>query len=161
MRILYSKLNLINVPILQIDNASFEPRDGQTLILQHPQQTETLHILDNECDSSQNLQPSSTIETSITSPKIYQPQSLMSDTVVTPYELNFDFARRLCEQDCDCACHRRGRIRSPSYLNAILGSLFIGYSINPWMIRKCDSTDCRGHSTYITYTYAFPQWLLN
>ena len=147
--------------IRQIANASSGPRDGRTLLLQETQETETIQILDNRCDSPQILQTGSSIETPITTSRLYQPQSSPSDIAVTPYEANFGFARSLCGQDCDCACHRRGKLQSPSFLNAVLGSLFIGYSMNPWMIGKCDSTYCRGHSTYFTYTYAFPQWLLN
>ena len=161
MRILSSKLDLVHVPILQVANASLGLQDGQTLILPDPQQTEHLQTLDNRCDSSQALLTDSSIETRITNSGPYQARPSLSDTAVTPCEVNFGFARSLCEQDCDCACHRRGKIRTPACLNTFLGSLFVGYSINPWMTRECDSTDCQGHSTFITFTYAFPQWLLN
>lgn len=161
MRILSSKLDLVHVPILQIANASLGLRDGQTLIRPDPQPTENLQSLDNGCDSSQALLIDSSIETQITSSGPYHPQPSLYDTAVTSYEASFGFARRLCVQDCDCACHRRGGIRSPSCVNAVLGSLFIGYSMNPWMKGKCDSRTCRCHSRFITYTYAFPQWLLN
>lgn len=161
MRILSSKLDLVQVSVLKIANVSLGPRDAQTLLLPDPQQTGNLQTLDNGCDSSQALLTDPSIETPITISGPCQAQPSLSDTAVTPYEVRFGFARSFCEQDCDCACHKRGEIWSPSCLHAVLGSLFIGYSMNPWMTRKCDSKDCRGHSTFITYTYAFPQWFLN
>ena len=161
MRILSSKLDLVHVPILQIANASLGPRDGQTLILPDLQQTEDFQILNNKRDNSQALQTNPSMKTPMTPSEIYHPQPSLLDTAVTPYEVNFGFARSLCEQACDCACHRRGQIRSPSWSNAVLGSLFFGYNIKSLMKGKCDSRACRDRSTFITYTYAFPQWLLN
>ena len=152
---------MVNVSVSQIADALEGPRGGQTTLLRDSQQAKLSPILHNECDSSQILQTDPSMETSMITSELYQPRPSLSDAVATPYKLNFDFAPMLCEQDCDCTCHRRRKIQSPSCLNTILGSLFIGYSINPWMTRKSHSTDCRGHSTSITYTYAFPQWLLS
>jgi hypothetical protein len=66
-----------------------------------------------------------------------------------------------CDSACDCTCHRRNRFRSPSFLNAVLGSLFVGYQASPWSAQECNSRVCQRRSSRITYTYAFPQWLLN
>lgn len=82
------------------------------------------------------------------------------DAVENPYAINFDHSRSFCEQICSCSCHRIGRIKSPYYLNALFGSLLIGYSGRPWETRTCNDTGCRSRSTEITYTYTFPQWFM-
>lgn len=95
------------------------------------------------------------------SPRLGQSLSPRSDAVVRPYTVTFDLTRSFGEQGCSLACHKRGRIRSPYYLNAAFGSLLVGYSARPWVSRTCDDTDCRDRSTKITYTYTFPQWFTN
>ena len=155
------KSEIVSAPFPKIADISVGSRGGYIFSLQDSPQAKSPQIVDHVYDSSQVLQTNSRTETPIPSSGFYQPQSSLSGTVVTPCELNLSLARSLCERDCDCTCHRRSAIRSPPYLNALLGALLIGYSINPWMTQSCDTTECRGHSTYITYTYAFPQWFLS
>ncbi len=66
-----------------------------------------------------------------------------------------------CDSACVCACHRRSRFGSPNFLNAVLGSLFVGYQASPRSAQRCNRHVCQLRSRRITYTYAFPQWLLN
>ena len=161
VRILCLKSESANFPVSPIADASVGPRGGQTFRLRDAQRAEVSQTLQNEYDSSEALQTYLSKEPAMISSGFYQPQALLSESIVTANALSYDSTRSLCEQDCDCACHRRGKIQSPSYLSTILGSLLIGYSINPWMTRQCNSVDCRVHPTYITYTYAFPKWLLS
>ena len=65
-----------------------------------------------------------------------------------------------CASACNCVCHVRSRFRSPIFLDAVLGSLFVGYQASPWAAQRCNNTECRQGSKKIIYTYAFPQWLL-
>ena len=69
-------------------------------------------------------------------------------------------ARNSCDSACGCVCHRRSQFKSPRSLNALLGSLFVGYQSSPWSTQKCSNSDCRQRSKKFTYVYAFPQWFL-
>ena len=62
---------------------------------------------------------------------------------------------------CGCPDSRQLKYRSPSCLNTTLGTLFVGYRASPWSKQTCDHIDCRQDSTALTFTYVFPQWLLN
>ena len=62
---------------------------------------------------------------------------------------------------CFCSCHSRTRLRSPSLLHPILGSLTMGYDSLPFLERSCDNKACRNHSAKsFTASYAFPEWFL-
>ena len=67
----------------------------------------------------------------------------------------------LCDTDCACACHRRNSIRSPNFLNTVLGNLFINYQVCPWSSQVCNKPSCGNKSSRVTYTYAFPRWLMH
>ena len=68
--------------------------------------------------------------------------------------------RNSCDSACGCVCHRRSQFRSPRSLNALLGSLFIGYQASPWSAQTCNNSGCQQRSKKLTYVYAFPQWFL-
>lgn len=68
--------------------------------------------------------------------------------------------RNRCDSACGCVCHRRSQFRSPRSLNALLGSLFVGYQTSPWSAQMCSNSDCRRRSKKLTYVYAFPRWFL-
>lgn len=61
---------------------------------------------------------------------------------------------------CGYTCHKKRRFMSPTSLNALLGSLFMGYKASPGFTQKCTSADCHHPTKQFTYTYAFPQWLI-
>ena len=69
-------------------------------------------------------------------------------------------ARNSCDSACGCMCHRRSQFKSPRSLNALLGSLFVGYQASPWSSQTCSNSGCRQRSKKFTYVYAFPQWFL-
>ena len=61
---------------------------------------------------------------------------------------------------CNCTCYRNGRLRSPTYVDTLLGSFCLGYKALPWLVKRCENTCCEIHSTSVTYTYTFPRWFL-
>ena len=69
-------------------------------------------------------------------------------------------ARNSCDSACGCICHQRSQFKSPRSLNALLGSLFVGYQASPWSTQTCSNSGCRQRSKKFTYVYAFPQWFL-
>ena len=71
-----------------------------------------------------------------------------------------ELARNSCDSACGCLCHRRSQYKSPRSLNALLGSLFVGYRASPWSSQTCSNSDCRQRSKKFTYVYAFPRWFL-
>lgn len=145
----------------QTDEPFMEKQGAQTLVLRDSQQAAVPQLSQKSHNESQASQTDAGTGPSLTSSNLGQPQSSRSDAVVSPCAVNLDIARSFCEQGCTCACHKRSRIKSPSYLNAVFGSLLVGYSAKPWVTRTCDSADCRSRSTTVTYTYAFPHWFLN
>lgn len=151
----------LKTKVAQTDEPFMEKQGGQTLVLRDSQQAAVPQLSQKSHNESQASQTDAGIGSSLTYLNLGQPQSSRSDAVVSPYAVNLDIARSFCEQGCTCACHKRSRIKSPSYLNAVFGSLLVGYSAKPWVTRTCDSADCRSRSTTVTYTYAFPHWFLN
>lgn len=138
-----------------------EPQNGQTVMLRNSQQAVIPQLFQKGYNDSQASPTNTGVGTFPKSPRLGQSLSPRSDAVVRPYTVTFDLTRSFGEQGCSFACHKRGRIRSPDYLNAAFGSLLVGYSGRPWVSRTCDDTDCRNRSTKITYTYTFPQWFTN
>lgn len=65
-----------------------------------------------------------------------------------------------CDSACGCVCHQRSQFKSPRSLNALLGSLFVGYQASPWSTQTCSNSNCRQRSKKLTYVYAFPKWFL-
>ena len=75
-----------------------------------------------------------------------------------PYITTFEIARNSCGPRCDCTCHRRFRFRSPGFLDAVFGSLFLGYQASPWFSQGCRHGRCRRSSTRLQYM--FPKWFV-
>ena len=161
MRSLYFKLETLNVQDVEPDDDIMWSQGGQSLMLRGCQQAVVCHSPQKEFIDSQVPPAISNLEGSVTYQKLNKSHSSRSGAMVGPYAVNIDFTRSLCEHDCNCACHRMARIKSPRCLNDIFGSLWLGYSAQPWSARTCDSTDCHGRSKSVSYTYAFPRWLLN
>ena len=42
----------------------------------------------------------------------------------------------------------------------MLGSIMVGYNTIPGLAQRCNDPSCKGQSTNITYTYAFPEWFV-
>ena len=128
-------------------------------MLRGSQQAVISPCFENENSNSEASETDISLDAFAANPRLSQPQALVSNALVRPYAVDFNLTRSTCEQECSCACHQGSRIRSPSYLDAIFGSLMVGYSARLWMTHTCDSSNCRDRSTCITYTYAFPRWL--
>lgn len=73
---------------------------------------------------------------------------------------SFELHHSFCTSTCGCACHIQRWYRSPNCLDALLGSLFMGYRASPVFAQRCTSMDCKRRSRRFIYTYAFPQWFL-
>ncbi len=147
-------MEAVKVQIIQSDQTFRKQQSGQRLVLQDSQQAAIPQSLQNE-----NSPEVRQTDTFTTLSRLGQSQSSWSDAVLTSNAVCFDLVRGLYEQDCNCVCHNKRGLRSPYNLDAMFGSLWVGYRAQPWRTRTCDSADCGGHST--SYTYAFPQWLLN
>lgn len=64
--------------------------------------------------------------------------------------------------ECRCSCHRTKYLKSPPYLHAMLGTIFIGYVALPMVSPKCDVIECNHNtSAAIQVDYYFPSWFLN
>lgn len=63
--------------------------------------------------------------------------------------------------DCRCPCHRPSRLRSPQFLDVLLGSFFLGYVSLPVVSPKCKGFECNHPpSPTIWVDYYFPSWFL-
>ena len=152
---------MVKVQIAHISETSEEQSGRRTLMLQGSQQAKIPQLSQNEDESFEAPEIDSSLDTLAVARRLNRHQSPGSDALARPYGATLDLIRNICEQDCSCTCHQGGRIRSPPYLSTILGSLLIGYTAQPSMTCTSESYDCRGRSTCITYTYAFPRWLLD
>ena len=74
---------------------------------------------------------------------------------------SFKITGKSCNVNCRCSCHKKGRLKSPKFLTTILGSIMVGYNAIPGLAPKCNEPSCKGQSTNITYTYAFPEWFIS
>ncbi|KAI1880790.1 hypothetical protein JX265_001030 [Neoarthrinium moseri] len=62
-----------------------------------------------------------------------------------------------CRAGCPCACHVTQRAASPTFMNKLLGQLFIGYTGFPFLGRNCDSRMCeRSQGSSMSVEYWFP-----
>ena len=67
-----------------------------------------------------------------------------------------------CTLVCFCSCHKRTRLRTPSILRSVLGSIVLGFESLPLVAQTCDDEACRNHATTsITMDLALPQWFLH
>ena len=161
MRKICFNMEMVKVQVAQISESPREQSGRQTLMLQGSQQVKMPQLSRNENGSFETPEIDPSLDSLAAAPRLSQPQCPGLDALARPYAATFDLIRNICEQDCSCMCHQGRRIRSPPYLSTIFGSLLIGYTAQPWMTCICESYDRRGRSTSITYTYAFPRWLLD
>ncbi|UPL04194.1 hypothetical protein LCI18_015128 [Fusarium solani-melongenae] len=70
-----------------------------------------------------------------------------------------------CQSNCPCRCHfprSRHSWRLPRVLDAVIGSLFIGYTSNPVVSSKCNLKECsKARSIRLRLSYTLPLWFLN
>jgi len=64
-----------------------------------------------------------------------------------------------CRPGCCCSCHKRQHFQSPSFLNQLIGTLFVGYSGIPILTPECNEYSCQRRATPSTQiAYCFPTW---
>jgi hypothetical protein len=80
-------------------------------------------------------------------------QVLCIDTKTSPLK---------CFSFCSCQCHVKSRVRSPRWLDSVLGALFYSYNAIPSSTTTpCSSLTCRRvNNAAIKLTYFFPPWAL-
>ena len=75
---------------------------------------------------------------------------------------NDGFQQGPCKRACSCACHSVYRVKSPSVLQSLVGSLLIKHNGLYGMNQACNENLCRrSASASIKVSYRFPEWLLN
>lgn len=64
---------------------------------------------------------------------------------------------------CSCNCHNPGHLRSPKFIESVLGSVFIGYSDIPQLTPSCSLSACkeRRRLPALRINYYFPQWFFS
>ena len=67
-----------------------------------------------------------------------------------------------CKRACSCACHSVQRVKTPTALQGVFGSLLIKSNGLYGMSQKCNEYSCRRNcSTTVQISYRFPEWMLN
>ncbi|KAJ3533108.1 hypothetical protein NM208_g8135 [Fusarium decemcellulare] len=71
-----------------------------------------------------------------------------------------------CKKNCPCRCHGPPTShrfwKFPQILNAVFGSLFVGYSGYPVSSSSCNLKECsNGRYIRLRFTYGFPLWFFN
>ena len=70
------------------------------------------------------------------------------------------YQRGFCTSRCNCVCHASRQYRSPRSFDALLGTLFTGYTGSPIRFAgNCTSSHCKSRSLKVQYF--FPQWFLH
>jgi hypothetical protein len=63
----------------------------------------------------------------------------------------------VCRPACPCACHTEAKSTTPTFINRVVGRLFVGYAGVPLLSPKCNSKECeKAQSPHITVEYWFP-----
>ncbi|OAL53438.1 hypothetical protein IQ07DRAFT_360737 [Pyrenochaeta sp. DS3sAY3a] len=68
-----------------------------------------------------------------------------------------------CDSACFCQCHKRTRYQSPTWLSAVVGTLFYSSTSTPALnMRPCNTKTClRSKSApSLRLTYYFPAWMM-
>ena len=75
---------------------------------------------------------------------------------------NLDSHSTVCKQACSCSCHSVYRLRTPSLLQALVGSLLIKSNGLYGLNQPCNEFSCRrSSSATVRISYRFPGWMLN
>ncbi len=81
------------------------------------------------------------------------PQAFSIDALVSP---------RRCGSTCNCQCHVRSHIRSPTWLRRIVGCLFVSYSGIPYLPgQACNLRACNRGKLALRVSYMFPTALIS
>ena len=75
---------------------------------------------------------------------------------------DFGFNPTPCKRACSCACHGVYRVKTPSMLQSLVGSLIIKHNGLCGLNQACNEHSCRRRSSAsIKISYRFPDWLIN
>lgn len=68
-----------------------------------------------------------------------------------------------CNSLCTCRCHQKLTMKSPTWMQNVIGSLFVGYHGMPLLgSLTCNEKLCkREQSRLLSVTYFFPAWFLH
>ena len=66
-----------------------------------------------------------------------------------------------CGTACPCQCHAISRIRSPQWLNRVLGQMLITYHSGFLRTMTCNFPPCRRSPRKTEFNYIFPLWLVH
>ena len=74
----------------------------------------------------------------------------------------YDQQVRQCKKACSCVCHSVYRVKSPSVLRSLVGSLLVKSNGLYGLTQACNEFTCgRNSSVSVRISYRFPEWLLN
>ena len=113
--------------------------------------TETTQVTTNSSDEDRGAGQNS-------HPVVTTSSTTTSRESVSTLKLEFSrFQKRGCAPECECSCHQRRRYRSPSFLQSVLGQLFVGFSTLPLLSSTCSDSRCTQRSPFsATLTYYLP-----
>ncbi|KAL8752310.1 MAG: hypothetical protein Q9184_005776, partial [Pyrenodesmia sp. 2 TL-2023] len=67
-----------------------------------------------------------------------------------------------CKRTCSCACHSVYRVKTPTLLQYLVGSLLVKHNGLYGMNQACNERSCRrSNNASLRISYRFPDWLLN
>lgn len=67
-----------------------------------------------------------------------------------------------CKRACSCACHSVYRVKTPTVLQYLVGSLLVKHNGLYGLNQACNERSCRRSNTAsLRISYRFPDWLLN
>ena len=150
----------------------------EAVLIQHVHQTETSvkleHIRDVLSIAPQSTGPrlieNSGIDTNESKSQSDESSSLQlsSQPVGTVRDsshlrITTTFSAKTCDPTCSCQCHAKSRWRTPTWLSAVVGTLFYdsSYTLSATEL-TCNSIRCvRSQiSSRYNFTYYFPVWIL-
>lgn len=90
-----------------------------------------------------------------------QPANTVRDS--SHLRITTTFSANICNPTCQCQCHAKSRWRTPTWLSAVVGTLFYdsSYTLSATEL-PCNSIRCVRSQRYSRYnfTYYFPVWIL-
>ena len=67
-----------------------------------------------------------------------------------------------CKRACSCVCHSVYRVKTPTVLQSLVGSLLVRHNGLYGLNQACNEHSCRrSNSATVRISYRFPDWLLN
>ena len=109
-------------------------------------------------------QDGSAVSRAATTPPAYrQGEYITGNSSAAPVSVTCSVVRpgEDCSAWCSCSCHRISFMSTPTMLEQLVGQMLVGYSVKPWVRKKCDEKSCTGSSrSAIRLVYVSPAWFL-